>query len=314
MAKYRNNLPQLGEKIFACYTGVDTDLIFNQGIDLPGFASYPLLGTEDGREILRGYYVDLISLAGQENIGVILDSITWAANRERGATMGYSPGDLRRFNTDAISLMARVRQESGDLPTILAAQVGPRGDGYVPIKQMTVAEAETYHLEQIEIYAKTEADLISASTLSYVEEAIGIVRATKRFDMPVAISFTVETDGCLPTGVSVKDAIETVDNATDNGTAYFLINCAHPDHFSHILTDEPWMQRVRGVVVNASRCSHLELDDAKELDAGDPDELGFLVGGLCKNFPQFTVIGGCCGTDMRHMRKILKQVQSSSII
>ncbi len=313
MAKYRNNLPQLGEKFFACYTGVDTDLIFNQGIDLPGFASYPLLGTEDGRETLRGYYVDLINLSRQENVGVILDSITWAANRDRGATIGYSPGDLN-FNTDAISLMVRVRQESGDLPTILSAQVGPRGDGYVPIKLMTVDEAETYHLEQIEIYSKTEADLISASTLSYVEEAIGIVRATKRFDMPVAISFTVETDGCLPTGMSLKDAIETVDNSTDNGTAYFLINCAHPDHFRNILADEPWMQRVRGVIVNASRCSHLELDDARELDAGDPDELGFLVGSLCKNFPQFTVIGGCCGTDMRHMRKILEQVQSSSII
>jgi len=314
MAKYRNELPQLGEKILACYTGMDTDLIFNQGIDLPGFASYPLLETEGGRETLRSYYVDLINMSRQENVGVILDSITWAANRDRGAAIGYSPGDLRKFNTDAISLIAHIRQEIGDLPTILSAQVGPRGDGYVPIKLMTVDEAETYHIEQIEIYSKTDADLISASTLSYVEEAIGIVRATKRFDIPVAISFTVETDGCLPTGMSLKDAIETVDDATDNGVAYFLINCAHPDHFSDILADEPWMQRVRGVVVNASRCSHLELDDAKELDAGDPYELGFLVGDLCKNYPHFTVVGGCCGTDMRHMRKILEQVQSSSII
>jgi S-methylmethionine-dependent homocysteine/selenocysteine methylase len=314
MPKYRNDLPKLGEKFFACYTGVDTDLIFNQRIDLPGFASYPLLETEDGRETLRSYYVDLINMSREENVGVILDSITWAANRDRGEAIGYSPGDLRKFNTDAIGLIARVRQEIGDIPTILSAQVGPRGDGYVPNELMTVDEAETYHIEQIEIYSKTDADLISASTLSYVEEAIGIVRATKRFDMPVSISFTVETDGCLPTGMSLKDAIETVDAVTDNGTAYFLINCAHPDHFSHILTDEPWMQRLRGVVVNASRCSHLELDEAKDLDAGDPDELGLLVGNLCKKFPRFTVVGGCCGTDMRHMRKILEQVQSSSII
>ena len=217
MAKYRNKLPQLGEKIFACYTGMDTDLIFNQGIDLPGFASYPLLQTEGGRETLRSYYVDLVNMSRQENVGVILDSITWAANRDRGEAIGYSPDDLKKLNADAIDLIASVRQEIGDLPTILSAQVGPRGDGYIPINQMTVDEAETYHIEQIAIYSKTDADLISASTLGYVEEAIGIVRATKRFDIPVAISFTVETDGRLPTGMSLKDAIETVDDSTDNG-------------------------------------------------------------------------------------------------
>jgi homocysteine S-methyltransferase len=311
MAKYRTALPQLGEGIFVSYTGMETDLIFNRGIDLPGFASYPLLETEEGRETLRGYYAQLIDMARQKGVGVFLESVTWVANRDRGAAIGYSPETLKEFNIAAIDLIARVREEEGDLPTLLSAQMGPRGDGYAPTERMTADEAETYHGEQMETISQTEADLVSAFTLCYPEEAIGIVRAGERFEMPVAIAFTVETDGRLPIGMPLKEAIESVDDATDGGAAYFLINCAHPDHFSGVLVDERWMQRLRGVVTNASRCSHAELDESEELDDGDPEELGELIGALRKKFPHFTVVGGCCGTDMRHLRRIVEQTQTA---
>jgi homocysteine S-methyltransferase len=311
MAKYRTALPQLGEGIFVSYTGMETDLIFNRGIDMPGFASYPMLETEEGRETLRGYYAQLMDMARQKGIGVFLESVTWVANRERGAAIGYSPETLKKFNIAAIDLIARVREEEGDLPTLLSAQMGPRGDGYAPTDLMTADEAEAYHAEQMETLSQTDADLVSSFTLCYPEEAIGIVRAGERFEMPVAIAFTVETDGRLPTGMPLKEGIETVDDATDVGAAYFLINCAHPDHFSGVLADERWMQRLRGVVANASRCSHAELDESEELDEGDPEEFGELVGALCKKFPHFTVVGGCCGTDMSHLRRIVEQVQTA---
>jgi homocysteine S-methyltransferase len=309
MSKYRTALPQLGEDIFVSYTGMETDLIFNRGVDLPGFASYPLLATEEGRETLCGYYDQLIAMARQKGIGVFLESVTWVANRDRGAAIGYSPETLKEFNIAAIDLIARVRVEEGDLPALLSAQMGPRGDGYAPTERMTADEAATYHAEQMETISQTEADLISAFTLCYPEEAIGIVRAGEQYDMPVAIAFTLETDGRLPTGMPLKEAIEAVDDATNDGAAYFLINCAHPDHFSGVLADERWMQRLRGVVTNASRCSHAELDESEELDDGDPEELGELVGALRNKFPHFTVVGGCCGTDMRHLQKIVEQAQ-----
>jgi homocysteine S-methyltransferase len=290
---------------------METDLIFNRGIDMPGFASYPMLETEEGRETLRGYYAQLMDMARQKGIGVFLESVTWVANRERGAAIGYSPETLKKFNIAAIDLIARVREEEGDLPTLLSAQMGPRGDGYAPTDLMTADEAEAYHAEQMETLSQTDADLVSSFTLCYPEEAIGIVRAGERFEMPVAIAFTVETDGRLPTGMPLKEGIETVDDATDVGAAYFLINCAHPDHFRGVLADERWMQRLRGVVANASRCSHAELDGSEKLDEGDPEELGELVGALCKKFPHFTVVGGCCGTDMRHLRRIVEQVQTA---
>lgn len=312
MPRYRNNLPQLGSDIFACYIGMDTEILFRDGIDLPGFASYPLLLNPAHRSLIRSYYCNLVDLARDQNVGVILDAVTWVANRDRGAELGFTPDDLKKLNIEAIELIAGVRAEKGDLPTVLCGQVGPRGDGYAPSDQMSTEEAEDYHSEQIAVYSQTEADLVSGFTLCYPEEASGIVRAAQRFDMPVAIAFTVETDGRLPTGVSVREAIEQVDAESNAGALYFLINCAHPDHFTRILSNEPWIKRLRGVVANASRCSHAELDNAEVLDDGDPNELGIQVGGLRKQFPHFSILGSCCGSNLRHMKRILEEARAAS--
>ncbi len=311
MPKYRENLPILSTDIYACYIGMTAEIIFRDGIDLPGFASYPLLLNPDHKNLIRNYYYNLVDLARDQNVGLILDSETWAANRDRGAELGFSPDDLKKLNIEAMELIADVREEKGDLPTVLCGQVGPRGDGYAPTDQMSTQEAEDYHSEQIEVYSNTEADLVSGFTLCYPEEASGVVRAAQRFDMPVAIAFTVETDGRLPTGVSVKEAIAQVDEESDGGALYYLINCAHPDHFTSIFSDEPWMKRLRGVVANASRCSHAELEVAEELDEGDPDELGIQVGGLRKQFPHFNILGGCCGSNLRHMKRILEEARAA---
>ncbi|MCP4303199.1 MAG: homocysteine S-methyltransferase family protein, partial [Gammaproteobacteria bacterium] len=134
--------------------------------------------------MLHGYYTQLIDMARQNGVGVLLESTTWVANRDRGAAIGYSPESLKELNIAAIDLIARVREKQGDLPTLLSAQMGPRGDGYAPTEQMTADEAETYHGEQMETISQTEADLVSACTLCYPEEAIGIVRAGERFKMP----------------------------------------------------------------------------------------------------------------------------------
>lgn len=312
MARYRGALPQIEKGPFLHYVGMDTDLIFTRGIELPGFASYPLLESEKGRALLRGYCDRLLDLGRETRVGIILDTSSWVANRDRGAAIGFDPEKLRDLNRASVDLVARAREAGGDLPTVLCAQMGPRGDGYAAGDRMTVEEAEAYHSEQMQTLARSEADFVGGFTLCYPEEAIGMVRAGQRFDMPVAISFTVETDGRLPTGLPLPEAIQAVDNATNSGAVYFLVNCAHPDHIDKALTAEPWIARLKGVVVNASRCSHSELDEAVELDDGDPDELGRLSGRLRQSFPHFTVFGGCCGTDMRHMRLIAEQVRGSS--
>lgn len=289
--------------------GMETDLIFNRGIDLPGFAAYPLMESAKGIELLSEYYQAHINLARNANVGAILDSTTWIANRDRGAEINQSPQSLKKLNIEAIELIACIKQRNLDVPILLCADIGPRGDGYSPSTFMTCDEAESYHTEQIEILSQTDADFICGATLCYPEEAIGMVRNATKFGMPIVISFTVETDGCLPTGMSLSEAILMVDQETDYGVSYFMVNCAHPKHFIDVLNQEPWIQRLRGIIVNASECSHAELDEAEALDDGNPVELGKLVGEIQRQQTHFTVFGGCCGTDSRHMQNILEQVK-----
>lgn len=301
------SMPQMGRNLYISYLGAETDLIFNRGVDLPGFAAYPLLKTDHGKSFLRGYYTSLIELAQKHSAGVILDSTTWIASRDRGAKIGINPEELAKLNKQAIEFIVDIRNDYENVDIVLCAQTGPRGDGYAPESLMTIKEAENYHSEQIQILSKTDADFICGATLCYPEEAIGIVRSCMKFGKPSVISFTVETDGCLPTGYSLQQAIHAVDEATDSAPRYYMINCAHPDHFMDVLANEPWVHRIKGVIANASRCSHAELDDAVTLDDGDPFELGNQLASLRNTYPHISVLGGCCGTDMRHMQNIVEK-------
>ncbi len=300
------SMPQMGRNLYISYLGTETDLIFNRGVDLPGFAAYPLLNTEHGRLSLRGCSTAIIELAQKHDVGVILDSTTWIASRDRGAKIGINPEELAQLNRQAIELIVDIRNEYKTVDIVLCAQAGPRDDGYAPESQMTIEEAENYHSEQIQILSDTDADFICGATLCYPEEAIGIVHSCTKFGKPSVISFTVETDGCLPTGYTLKQAINAVDEATEFAACYFMINCAHPDHFMGVLEDEPWVHRIKGVIANASRCSHAELDNAVTLDDGSPFELGNQLASLRRIYPHISVLGGCCGTDMRHMQSIVE--------
>ncbi|SMP26496.1 homocysteine S-methyltransferase family protein [Shimia sagamensis] len=294
-------LPHQGPKTFLTYTGMETDLIFTQGIDLPGFASFPLLQTPEGRAHLTRYATDLAAIASRANLGVILESATWVASADRAAPLGYDARAVAAANLDAIALLSELRPTLGDLPTLISANIGPRHDAYAPETQMTADEAAAYHIRQIATLAATDADLITAYTMADPTEAIGILQACRDYYMPCVIAFTVETNGLLPTGGTLEAAISQVDAATNGYAAYYMINCAHPDHFTHVLTDASWARRVGGIVANASRCSHAELDNASELDAGNPAELGRQLANLRQTHPHLRVLGGCCGTDMRHL-------------
>lgn len=306
-AKYRTELPQLGSEFFLTDGGLETTLIFNEGIELPYFAAFDLLKDPSGEAALRNYFRTYAAIAVRDKVSLVLDSPTWRANADWGAKLGYSPDALVAANRKAIELFEDIRDEFGNGQTkvVVSGCIGPRGDGYNPSFQMSTDEAERYHIAQIETFADTAADLVTALTMNYEEEAIGIVHAAKAAGMPVVISFTVETDGRLPTGQSLKSAVEAVDAATDGGPAYYMINCAHPEHFEAILAaNESWVTRIRGVRANASRMSHAELDEADTLDDGNPIELGQQYALLKKRLGHLNVLGGCCGTDHRHIEQI----------
>src|SRR4051794_40603551 len=276
--RYGERLPQLdSRRLFLTDGGLETTLIFHQGHDLPSFAAFDLLKDEGGAEALRTYFRPYLSLAREHGVGFILDTATWRANPDWAAVLGYSSEELDEANRRAVGLAEELRDEAEDerTPVVIDGVVGPRGDGYDPAALMSADEAEHYHAEQIGTFSRTAADMVSAITMTYPEEAVGIARATRAADMPAAISFTLETDGRLPTGQPLKDAIEQVDAETDGTVAYFMINCAHPEHFRGVLEEDgPWLDRIGGIRANASTKSHAELDEAEELDEGDPVKLG----------------------------------------
>ena len=304
--RYRNALPQLDGSVLLTDGGLETTLVFIDGFDLPCFASFPLLEREDGRAALTRYFEPYLDVARRHATGFVLEATTWRANPAWGAQLGYSLDDLAEANRRSIRFLEeiRAREEQPGRPFVISAAIGPEGDAYDPENHLTVDEAEAFHSWQIGILADTAADLVTGLTITYVEEAIGIVRAATAAGMPAAISFTVETDGRLPSGLPLADAIEEVDRQTGGAAAYFMVNCAHPSHFLPTLDGPgPW-HRVLGVRANASTKSHAELDESEVLDDGDPAEFadGYLA--LRERLPQLTVLGGCCGTDHRHVASV----------
>jgi homocysteine S-methyltransferase len=307
MTKYRNALPQLEGGFYLTDGGIETTLIFHEGLNLPDFAAFHLLKTLEGETALRNYFHTYAKIAQKFGTGLILESATWRANADWGVRIGYSAKTLANANRKAIYLLERIREEyeTEQTPMVISGCIGPRGDGYIPNSVMNAQEAESYHREQIETFAGSAVDMVTAITMNYAEEAIGIARAAQKFNMPVALSFTVETDGNLPTGQTLQSAIRQVDDATSGYPAYYMINCAHPTHFEHILADgRPWLERIRGIRANASRRSHAELNEASDLDAGNPVELGTQYRRLKDQLPHLNVMGGCCGTDHRHVEQI----------
>ena len=308
MASYRKNLPQLEGDLFLTDGGIETTLIFNERLELPDFAAFDLLRRPGGEAALKKYFRTYAQLAARHGAGLILESATWRASADWGARLGYSARELGEVNRRAIALLENVREELAPTHTVsvISGCVGPRGDGYQPGRTMSIDQAQRYHGVQIGTFADSAADMVSAITMNYVEEAIGVARAAAEAGMPVAISFTVETDGRLPTGQPLREAIEEVDSATAGYPGYYMLNCAHPEHFQSIFTGNlSWARRIRGLRANASRKSHAELNESSALDSGDPAELGAQYAQLrSRVLPGLNVVGGCCGTDHRHVDQI----------
>lgn len=289
--------------------GLETDLIFHHGVDLPDFAAFVLLDDHDGRELLRQYYRGYGAVARAHGASLRLESPTWRASEDWGARLGYDAAELRRVNIDAVGLLHDLAAEFRDLPEIrLVGTIGPRGDGYRSGAWDATTgadDAHAYHRAQVATLTEAGAHVIAAYTLTDATEAIGIVRAAREAGVPVEISFTVETDGLLASGSTLAETIRTVDDvAPPDG---YLLNCAHPEHLERAVSPET-AARIIGIRPNASRLSHAELDESEALDEGDPDDLAVRTAELLARLPGVRVIGGCCGTDVRHVAKMWQRL------
>lgn len=306
MSKYRHQLPLKSGQPFITDAGLETELIFHNNYELPEFACFPLLKSESGLNDIKTYYTHYIDIAKQQQTGLLLEAPTWRASSEWGDKLNYNENDLVSLNKQAIELLDEIRTNAKlPLPCVISGCVGPRYDGYNPEQFTTAEEAEDYHYTQIKTFSNTTADLVTGLTMTSINEALGITRAAKKLNMPVVISFTTETDGKLPSGESLQEAIETIDKDTYAYPFYYMINCAHPTHFQSVLKNKDmWLKRIGGIRANASCKSHAELDECTELDSGNPKELGQQYKMLKSRLTNLHVIGGCCGTNHQHVSEM----------
>ncbi|HEX7278936.1 MAG TPA: homocysteine S-methyltransferase family protein [Solirubrobacterales bacterium] len=299
-----------GSRLYLGDGGLETTMIFEHGLELPLFASFTLLDRPEGVEALRGYYRGYLEIAQRNGAGFTFDTPTWRASSDWGEQLGYSSSALAEVNRRAVALAEEIMgaEETATTPISLCGTLGPRGDAYAPEELMSAGEAERYHAAQVAVFAAAGVDMVAAYTLAYAEEGIGIARAAAAAGVPAVISFTLETDGRLPSGEKLEEAIERVDAEAEGSPAYFMINCAHPSHFSSVLeAPGEWKRRIGGIRANASRRSHQELDEATELDPGSPPELAGEYLDLKEVLPEVRVLGGCCGTDTRHVAGICER-------
>ncbi len=308
--RHTDIIPQLSGPLFLTDGGLETDMIFNHGIELPCFSAINLMRTEYGRLKLQRYYSEYLGLARKNRAGFILESPTWRASTDWAEPMGLGQQELANLNRQAIRMLIRMKQDNiSSIPVCVSGCIGPRGDGYVDELAMDPAAAYAYHAPQIKLLADSGVDVVSALTMTNINEALGITQAAADVGVPVVISFTVETDGRLSGGESLASAIAAVDTLSSVSPRYYMINCAHPEHFARIIdSGTRWARRIGGLRVNASRCSHQELDNSDTIDDGNPEELAHDVAAVVELMPWLAVIGGCCGTDYRHIRAISSQL------
>ena len=307
ISKSSQLLPHQSEQMFLTDGGLETSLVFLEGEDLPLFAAFTLLRKSTGREKLKDYFRPYAELAVETGSGFILESATWRANPDWACQLGYSDIALDAANREAIEMLQELADEyrAAASPFLISGCIGPRGDGYVVDKLMSAEQAHRYHLRQAQVFAAAGADMVTGLTMTNVDEATGIALAALEAGLPSVISFTVETDGRLPSGMQLGDAIQAVDAATGNGPAYYMVNCAHPTHFAEVLeAGGDWVKRIGGIRANASTLSHAELDACEELDIGDPQDLAARYRTILDAMPWVRVVGGCCGTDHRHISAI----------
>ena len=279
--------------------GMETTLIYHHGLELPDFAAFTVLASDEGRAALSAYYDAYLTVAEIRGLPIVLDTPTWRASSDWGGRLGYSSEQLAAVNRESVAFL-QTACAGRNARVVVSGAIGPRGDGYIAETLMSTADARNYHAPQVEALAGAGVDVVSAITMTYAEEAAGVAQAARDAGAPVAVSFTVETDGRLPSGQSLAEAIAQVDAETEAAPIHYMVNCAHPTHFAEALAGTP-AGRLRGVRVNASSKSHAELDESTEIDMGDPLQLADDVAGLRGRGADLTVFGGCCGTDHRHI-------------
>jgi len=305
--------PRLENKFYLTEGGSETEILYKWSFELPEFAMFTLLDDPEADNVIRGMFRRYFDVAAEHGTAMLLNGHDYRASPDWGAKLGYSSEDLRNVQHRVIRFLDDLRAEYADRVSdvYIAACIGPRGDAYGTGGDISADESEDYHSVQLHNLDGTAADMAVAATFNNVPEAIGVIRAANSIGIPIGVSLTLTPEGRLRSGPSLREAIETIDEASGGGAVWFGTNCAHPVEFEPALADAgPWLERLRYIRPNAAKMDKIALCSLGHLEDGDPVELGQQMGEVARRFPRVDILGGCCGTDERHLSQIAQNVNA----
>ena len=304
--------PRAAGRLYLTEGGTETEVLYKWGFELPEFAMFPLLDDPKADSVIEGMFDRYFEAAEATGAGMLLNAHDYRASPDWASKLGYSAEQLTDFQHRVIGFLDAMRTKyRGRVdPVYVAGCIGPRGDAYGTGGEITEEEAEAYHAVQINNLKGTAADMVIAVTFSNIAEAVGVIRAAAAAKMPIGVSFNIGPDGRLRSGPTLAEAITATDAATEGKAAWFGTNCAHPIEFAPALADPgDWRKRLRYVRPNAAKTDKLALCKLGHLEDGDPVELGNEMAEALREFPSVDIVGGCCGTDERHLKEVSTRVQ-----
>ncbi len=290
--------------------GIETEIMYKWGHDMPHFAMFPLLERAAAAADIRGMYRRYLDVAARHGFAALIGGFDYRASPDWGALLGYSDEGLAEANLRSIDFLRGLAREYRDgLPDArIAGYVGPRGDAYSLNRTITEDEAAEYHAVQLATLKRAGVDLAWAVTFNNPAEARGVVRAAREIGVPLALSFSLTSSSRLASGQTLAEAVQSVDAASDGYPAFYALNCSHPLEFEPALTPGAWQDRLRCIRPNAARIDKIALCKLGHLEEGDPHELGRQMADVARRFPQMDIWGGCCGTCESHLEEIARRV------
>ena len=305
-------LPRVDGTYYLTEGGIETEIMYKYGFELPHFAMFPLLDNPEALTAMKGIWQRSLRAAADNGFNAIMNGVDYRASPDWGALLGYTPDGLASMQMRAIDFLRDVARDfEQDIDTIIiSGTIGPRGDAYSRNETITADVAEEYHSVQLATLKKAGVDMAWAMTFNNIPEAVGTIRAAENTGIPIAMGLSLDSSSRLNSGPSMAEAVPEIDAQTNSAAAFFGLNCSHPLEFEPALDGGEWMKRLRSIRPNASPMDKIALCKIGHLEDGDPDELAQQMLDVARRMPHMDIFGGCCGTDERHLSKIAATVKS----
>lgn len=299
--------------------GIETRIMFETNLSMdPELQVAALVPDPDGAAALRSIYESYIKAAGEFGLPIVIGTPTFRASLNFARRAGHGGEEsVRELNVGAVRLLRQLREDSDHRPIFIAGVIGPSGDAYTPGDALGAPEAAAYHRLQTEVLAEEGVEFLFAPTFPAVDEALGVAMAMGRSGLPYVVSFVLDTAGRVLDGTPLTAAIERIDNEALPPPLYYSISCVYPDVAARALEDaardsKTLVGRIAELKANGSPLGTDELVRLDHIEATPPEPFAELLWSLHESHPVLRVIGGCCGTDDRHIRALAERMVSGS--